>query len=398
MNHKTWRLNPKFTLKSFADTQIMFFLERTQLETKTVPFLGLYIFRLKGVNNAQIEKENLVFKTRYFADSPEVYLNARLEVGTYVILPCTYNPGYFGSFALSVFSSNIVKLEKLKPENVQSVVLKGSWVKDISDGGCTNFPTWRNNTQFLISVNKSMTVNVVLEQDPVEPGKSLPHIGVSIFRAPTGFRNKHLLNLSGSDMITRTKFVSEISVTQSVHLTPDMGPAIIIPSTFSPGETNQFSLSVSANDANSKPSDIIFKPILTTYSFKSFKGVWSIKNNTAGGCVNNRTWLQNPKFALVVEKETEVRLILTQPQNTELQIMGFYVLKFVKSERGMSNKDIMGKSEFSESREVQCSLKLSPNVYVVLACTFEPRKQGSFEMLLYSDHPCQFVEVPVKKT
>jgi len=222
--------------------------------------------------------------------------------------------------------------------------------------------------------------------------KSLPHIGICVFKAP-GYNGKHILNFLGTDVLARTKFFSSTRVSQSIHLTPSNGPCIIIPSTFSPGELNKFTLTVSDDGTN----NITFVPIKQTYEFKSFRGKWTIQTNTAGGCINNKSWLQNPKFALVLEKEAEVRLVLSQPHQKTLQIVGFYVLVFKKHNEGvLSSKHMVGKSEFSESREIQCCLKLPPNVYVILPCTFEAGKEGPFDILLFTEQPCQFVQVPIK--
>jgi len=53
------------------------------------------------------------------------------------------------------------------------------------------------------------------------------------------------------------------------------------------------------------------------------QGVWS--GATAGGCRNNRTWINNPQFSAYLSEESTLVVILSQAGSENS--MGFYILK-----------------------------------------------------------------------
>jgi len=136
--------------------------------------------------------------------------------------------------------------------------------------------------------------------------------------------------------------------------------------------------------------------------------------------MNNQSWLQNPKYALVLKKKAKMVIVLSQGASNDstpsLCILGFYVFKkpsgtsfsstlffshlFFFSTLDafiFSRKFLVGKSEFSESREVHCELTLQPNVYVIIPTTFQPGQEGKFQIHLFGSREFRCVQVPNPK-
>ena len=64
------------------------------------------------------------------------------------------------------------------------------------------------------------------------------------------------------------------------------------------------------------------KKIGDPYKFKKeFVGEWSVKNQTAGGCANNRdTYQNNPRFQIEAEKECLILVELKGPKQYQVNV------------------------------------------------------------------------------
>jgi hypothetical protein len=106
-----------------------------------------------------------------------VYQEVSLEPGTYIIVPCTYDPAQEAMFQLNLYSSESpITIETIKEHKLTQI--KGEW-KDKGAGGCLNFSSWRYNPQFLLSLSKPCKARIQLEQLPSD---SLKFIGFYVVR------------------------------------------------------------------------------------------------------------------------------------------------------------------------------------------------------------------------
>ena len=64
--------------------------------------------------------------TSAYSNSKSIVLKAFLQMGTFIILPTTYESGQEGQFSLRIYSRKAVKL---KPIDCNSIVLKQAIVK-----------------------------------------------------------------------------------------------------------------------------------------------------------------------------------------------------------------------------------------------------------------------------
>eukprot|EP01091_Cochliopodium_minus_P010448 TRINITY_DN2764_c0_g1_i1.p1 TRINITY_DN2764_c0_g1~~TRINITY_DN2764_c0_g1_i1.p1 ORF type:complete len:538 (-),score=139.80 TRINITY_DN2764_c0_g1_i1:541-2154(-) len=115
------------------------------------------------------------------------------------------------------------------------------------------------------------------------------------------------------------------------------------------------------------------------YYDKQFVSSWS--EETAGGCSNYRTWLNNPQYFVNLPSDNHLFITLAQPDNRGEGMkyykdgVGFYVIKHDYSafkKKIVYQGEIVGKTEFTAAREVSLDLKLPKGRYVIVPASFQP--------------------------
>eukprot|EP00028_Trichosphaerium_sp_Am-I-7-wt_P007535 CAMPEP_0168535114 /NCGR_PEP_ID=MMETSP0405-20121227/18435_1 /TAXON_ID=498012 /ORGANISM="Trichosphaerium sp, Strain Am-I-7 wt" /LENGTH=1236 /DNA_ID=CAMNT_0008562215 /DNA_START=48 /DNA_END=3758 /DNA_ORIENTATION=+ len=382
MNHSTWVRNPKILVTVKQRSVATLILDKMRSPGSSGPYIGCYLFKTASEDDAsRLRPSDIHAKTKHFVETREVSRTVQLEPGQYVMMPCTYKPGYIGPYAVRIFCLHSVQLNLIEESSDQIISHKGEWALGTS-GGCINFPTWRLNSQYCLGSPIDTKVDIILEQDKRD---NMPHAGLCIVRV-NNFDGNKILNFDISDVIVTTKFFPSKRVLQTVAVKRGE-TLVVIPSTFGVDEVNTYTITASG------PKNLVFRHIENRWAHKAFHGNWSKKNETVGGCMNNKTWLQNPKYALILKAEAKVLFVLSQKDHDSLQTMGFYVFKR-PTDAVFSRRHLAGKSEYSCSREVRCQLQLLPNFYVIIPTRFHAGSQGAFEMHIFSDAPFQGVEVP----
>lgn len=135
-------------------------------------------------------------------------------------------------------------------------IVKGEW-KGPTAGGCSNFPHWHHNPQFLLKTDEARPVHVfmTLTQGPhngnmrseVYPGyttsadRGLYYIGISVLKKG-GRRAGEVLYASES--VGGSEHVNTREVACELVLEPYAPGYTIVPTTYRPGEECTFTLSV----------------------------------------------------------------------------------------------------------------------------------------------------------
>lgn len=114
-NTPNWRLNPQFWVSVKKPTRVFFHLAQQdhRCEGRSVleyASIGLYLFRADDISK---QKE-----TRQGGDSlhTPTFINSReysysmdpIEAGTYILMPCSFDPGFVARFYLTVYSEDEV--------------------------------------------------------------------------------------------------------------------------------------------------------------------------------------------------------------------------------------------------------------------------------------------------
>jgi hypothetical protein len=263
------------------------------------------------------------------------------------------------------------------------VKIKGAW-QGKSAGGCMNFPTWRYNPQIFASVAETQNVNIQLSQDI----KSRFFIGLIVAKS-NGKISRHLA-LSVEQIVLKQDHKQSQHV--SADLTFEAGVQyLVIPCTFNPGEEARYQLSFSAA-TEVKISEL---PLGEEWKYVTQKGEW--KGKSSGGCLNYPTCANNPQFVLKAEVPTHAVILLSQTENDENDVLGFYIFetKSVKSKlTNITPKEIRAASEFARTFEATCEFDLQPKkIYAIIPCTYDPNNDNTFELTVFSNHDIKLHEL-----
>ncbi len=352
----------------------------------------------------------------------------------YIILAVTAEPNQESSFSLTCFSKRRIKLKSLSQSGVSEIVVDGQW-HDESAGGCVNYPTWRNNPQYLVYAKRPFTtVIITLTQKKVfEPnaiGESaegekkkkkktywgwkslcLPppptplfffffflqfFSGIYVARTTDNAQSR-LLVLGSDNLVGKSSFEKVSSVSLTVVLEDTESPYCVIPTTFFPDQSCKFSLQFRVVAVKGAKEGAVFRastvlnvlPCTFLWNQRTVKSQWTDK--TSGGCRNHASWLQNPQVSLKLGQDSKIVVILTVEDAKDS--VGLYILKDSRTinqnhrvlESEVSQIEIVAKSVFRKDQEIALEAALGKGVYKIIPATFSPGVLKPFELSLYSD-------------
>jgi hypothetical protein len=116
-----------------------------------------------------------------------------------------------------------------------------------------------------------------------------------------------------------------MTVTLTQKLDPAPYPYVVVPCTFKPEQEAEYSLSLFSKSPDFL--DVVtLQPAPDDYIELEMKGEW--KGITAGGCLNQSTWRNNPQFQLKTDKKANMWISLSVPNKDNKEIsIGFYIVK-----------------------------------------------------------------------
>jgi len=262
------------------------------------------------------------------------------------------------------------------------IKVKGMW-EGRSAGGSMSSPTWRYNPQVFISSATEQDVNITLAQDI----KTKWFIGLTV--AKSNGKISRQLALHPDQIVHRSEFEQNQTVKMTVHLEPTV-TYVVIPSTFEPSEVGRYMLTFAGT------AELIVSELPSTEEWKyvSLKGEW--KDKSAGGCISQSTFGNNPQFVLKAEVPTHALVLLTQSGENR-DALGFYVFetKTVKTKMNeFLHDDLRASAEFVRVTEATCEFDMQPRkVYCIIPCTYEPSKENPFELTVFSDNEIKLHEL-----
>jgi len=114
-----------------------------------------------------------------------------------------------------------------------------------------------------------------------------------------------------------------------------------------------------------------------------------VKGKTAGGCSNEPTWKESPQFILDLPADDKVTITLKQLQRVDNKFfhVGFVVMKSEPAKkRKFQTTDVIHQTQFVNGQTNVADVDLTAGAYNILASTFHPNLENTFEMIVQTNH------------
>eukprot|EP01125_Pyxidicula_operculata_P016579 TRINITY_DN5723_c0_g1_i1.p1 TRINITY_DN5723_c0_g1~~TRINITY_DN5723_c0_g1_i1.p1 ORF type:complete len:708 (+),score=180.70 TRINITY_DN5723_c0_g1_i1:166-2289(+) len=268
------------------------------------------------------------------------------------------------------------------------IVVEHQWDEDTS-GGCSNFPTWKQNDQFGITVPSGTDVFICLMQEDqrLKKGKELYNdaLGFSIFKEDPSRK----LTFPYADKLWKQAAYSESrQVVSYLHLST--GKYILVPATFDSGIRMPYFMHI----FSFYPITVELIPDGPGNASAYVKGEW--RGATAGGCFNHDSWINNPKYYVEFEStqgSCDVDILLTQGPGPLRQI-GMYIFGEYEDGKDVDPELLVKKIQCAECPISESSLSMPRDgKYVIMPICFTPDQETTFELALYANEKISLYEV-----
>lgn len=116
-----WKKNDQYWVKITQPTRVFFHLAQDDSRSKgeKVEFsIGLYLLKAESTfvkKDSRTRAETL--HTPTFINRREYSLSMDIEVGTYILIPCTFDPGQLAHFILTVYSEDDIECGEIGKGN-----------------------------------------------------------------------------------------------------------------------------------------------------------------------------------------------------------------------------------------------------------------------------------------
>lgn len=280
------------------------------------------------------------------------------------------------------------------------VTVFGSW-KGATAGGCMNDATWRNNPQLLLSVPSDGTkASFTFTQEPDAAGK-YSQIGFYIIHGSVSQGRRVVwLDNGEEDILSKPKFSSSktLKLDMTLPSTPAREPYVLIPCTYKAGEERDWTLTLTTD------SSITLSPKFENdWKIQAIEGEWT--KETAGGCRNHGTFLDNPQYVLTIPQgsvEPHARIMLFQREKEDFEPISVYIVKLPATSgqqprlTKVESEDVVLKPSFNNPEETCLSLPANlagPARFALIPCTFSPQQLAKFTIQVVTSKNVTFEEM-----
>jgi len=384
LNHSSWSKNPQFSLEVEEPSTVFISLSQPDSRSKgkkdeTYPALGLFVFSVPDTRYKALAcSSSQIAVQSTFVTSRDISAEFQAEAGKkYVVVPCYFQPGVENPFSVAFYTQKKAHIHPIEQEMKENSI-SGKWDEDHS-GGCTNHPTWRDNPQYLLTVSHDVKAILTVEQKIVGDADPLT-IGLYVFNSPKGYPV-----LNPKDLAAKPRF-SNVPKT-SVEIDLQAGKNyILMPATFEPNKFSEFKVSVFlVDDSGSIQANLSEAKKWTGKQHQESK--WT---KDSGGCMNNKTWKDNPKFLIhykgseSTEPQAELHILVIAPSG-DVAIGGH----LFKSDASGALKELQGNIDFVKGHSTigSFSLPQTDSFFVLYPCTFEAKQKANFLLDFVSTAP-----------
>lgn len=400
----TWRNNPTYKIIPTQETRLSLILSRAKINIVTEDGISFMEKKNVGIGFHVVKNKNPAFDdivlpncqvvnfTKKYVQQGEVSINMQFsaeDVGKpHFLIPSTYDAGHNIAYVITIYTDAPVKLEPINPRKYHTSTLEGAWIKDKTSGGYQGSKGWRENPQFLLTLNRPTLVGAITKQN-AESGKQKSS-GLHIARNKDQNATTKLMPMH--EIIAEAKegeytYFKSAEVALDALLQP--GTYFIVPSVFTAGDEGSFAMTIITDsppvnfqmvDPNTPDAPAGF-----TASVKS-----QFKGQTAGGNCNEPTWKNNPQFALTLSGKSNVTILLAQDEDN-VKGIGFGLYKSggskVSDESALISRFMHdGKFAYVTKGEVSMDVALDAGTYTIVPSTFAKGDETSFSFKVISQN------------
>jgi len=273
----------------------------------------------------------------------------------YLIIPHTFNSNIEMPFHLSIYSISPIEVVELV-EKLPTTSIQGKFT-EYNSGGCTNYPSWRDNPQYIVQFNQRGKVSIDIEQ-PSNNSGPLQYIGYYLWIS----NDKGQRIVSSLNAIYQSPITNLAKVEGEFEVEP--GTYILMPCTFNPHTLVDYTIKIIPEATNIQP--------VADSNLQILKGQW--KSGSSGGCKNHNSWRNNPTFPITITGQYSQVFVVVS--TVEKSPMGFYIFD-------PSLQNTIYASKFTNAFEVSASVDVESKDYVIMPCTFNPNIYKDFEVRVY---------------
>lgn len=254
----------------------------------------------------------------------------------------------------------------------------GNWTKRTA-GGCTNFPSWPYNPQYLF-VNNSEEDNVVFVSSSHNNRRNslsettYPSHGIIVMIVDNNHGETKKKEAFSEDIVAISSYSEERDVTLEFTAKAKQS-YILLPTTYEPNIIGKFYFTI-----QSKFSGDILP--LKGDKVSSFQGEWSKLLATNGGSINCPTWRNSPQYLITVSEKCKIRITLTQEIILPIVPIAFTIFKNGDStKRHLDSGDfILLPQNYVVCESVASVVSFDPGNYTIM-CSSELNDQENSYIL-----------------
>jgi len=259
-NNPTFINNPQYSLNVTKSTRVLVEISQPDLRYALKQNPSEYTKQYEGIGVTVLKDAHDEYKKTAYSQDDRVAgsefvgirdncLQFTAQPGYHnILIPSTFDPGVEGNYWLDVYTEFPAEVNEIT--TVLAVTkLSGSW-KDSTAAGCRNNPTWLDNPQYMLEVDKPGTIFVALSQT-LESNEMPESIGIYIFSRDTADRVVNDPQTDAEEPIVSPKSFTNLPTVSQQFIAQDSLHFIILPSTFNPVELD-FTISVSSPNTTIK--------------------------------------------------------------------------------------------------------------------------------------------------
>ncbi|GMH35385.1 hypothetical protein BSKO_03253 [Bryopsis sp. KO-2023] len=256
--HPTWASNPQYMLNVEHKTTVVISLSRPDIRHSIIPpkFKPDEVLSLV-VTTPELSDEGLgprlgirsaedVIAEKDTDGMAECVLRLELEPETpYVLVPSLSMPSKEAPFELRILSGIPLELTPLPQK--KTVTLNGSWTREMS-GGCNLNPGWNKNPMFTLTTTTkgSYRISLLLCKGRWKRNQSLDRM-IGFYILSSGGKAGEAVERAKTTILAETPFIPENTMACQYELHSD-ATYVVMPTTYSPNQLGEFSLSVSSTE------------------------------------------------------------------------------------------------------------------------------------------------------